>query len=285
MSDNTAVDPQQSPEIGQSMQTGTVLTNYHDLGRGSPVLLIHGSGPGVSAWANWRLVLPELGKLTREIAPDMAGFGYSKVEGELSFSIDMWLNQLSTLLEGLGIDRVSIVGNSYGGGIALHFASMYPDKVDKIVLMGSVGASFPLTDGLDRVWGYGGSREEMHELIGIFAYNKDIVTDDLVDLRYQASMRDDVQERFSALFPAPRQRWIEALKVDEVKLKALAHEVLLIHGKNDEVIPLQASESLNSLIPNSRLLVIDKCGHWVQIEHTRTFIDKLISFLNQNEPK
>ena len=101
----------------------------------------------------------------------------------------------------------------------------------------------------------------------------------VVDLRYQASMRADVQERFSALFPAPRQRWIEKLAIGDEVLKNLEHDVLLIHGKNDEVIPLQSSVTLDSLLTNSCLVVIDECGHWVQIEHTRTFINELISFL------
>lgn len=276
----SAPDSKTTPEIGSTLKSGAIKTNYHDIGKGTPILFIHGSGPGVSAWANWRLVLPEIKDKARAIAPDMAGFGYSEMDGNLHFDIDMWLDQLTGLLDGLNISRVSVVGNSFGGGIALHFATKYPERVEKIVLMGSVGASFPLTYGLNRVWGYSASPDEMRELIGIFAYNKEIVSDDLVELRYRASIRDDVQERFSALFPAPRQRWIEALALDEGTLKNLPHQVLLIHGKDDEVIPLQASQTLESLIPNARLVVIDECGHWVQIEQTHTFIDQLCSFLN-----
>ncbi len=162
----------------------------------------------------------------------------------------------------------------------MHFASRYPDRVDKIVLMGSVGISLPLTPGLDRVWGYTPSLEEMRELISVFAYDKKIVTDDLVELRYKASVRGDVQERFSALFPAPRQRWIEALALDEAALKQLQHKVLLIHGKDDEVIPLEASKNIASLLPASRLVIINQCGHWVQIEQTKKFMDELIAFFS-----
>ena len=279
-SDNVASPKQETPEIGRCLQTGRMKTNFHDVGDGTPVLLIHGSGPGVSAWANWRLVLPHLKDKARAIAPDMAGFGYTELSESFTFSIDTWVNQLTALLDALKIDRASIIGNSFGGGIALQFAARHPARVDRLVLMGSVGASFPLTYGLDRVWGYKASRENMRELIGIFAYNKKIVTDDLVDLRYRASVRGDVQERFSQLFPAPRQRWIDALALDVATLKALPHQTLLVHGKDDEVIPLQASESLKSLLPNAKLIVIDKCGHWVQIEHTDTFVRELVGFLN-----
>ena len=68
-----------SPEIGRSVRTGGFDTNVHDLGRGGgrPLLMIHGSGPGVSAWANWRLALPVLSQKRRVVAPDMVGFGFT----------------------------------------------------------------------------------------------------------------------------------------------------------------------------------------------------------------
>jgi 2-hydroxymuconate-semialdehyde hydrolase len=93
-----------------------------------------------------------------------------------------------------------------------------------------------------------------------------------------------VQERFSRLFPAPRQRWIEALAVDPAALRALPHRVLLIHGRNDEIIPLQSSESLAALLPDARLAIIDRCGHWVQIEHTDRFVSELLEFLEPKSP-
>ncbi len=62
-----------NPEMASTIQTGAFKTNYHDVGEGSPVFMIHGSGPGVTAWANWRLVIPALAKHHRVIAPDMAG--------------------------------------------------------------------------------------------------------------------------------------------------------------------------------------------------------------------
>jgi len=270
---------QASPEIANSLCAGEVTTNFHDVGDGKPILLIHGSGPGVSAWANWRLVLPKLEFRARAIAPDMAGFGYSEVHGELKFDIDMWLEQLNKLLDHLSLQEVAIVGNSFGGGVGLHFAERFPEKVNKLVLMGSVGSSFNLTDGLDKVWGYEPTLENMRELIRVFAYNEDIVTEDLVELRYKASNRSDVQERFSSLFPAPRQRWIEALAVPEEKLRDLNVPVLLIHGVDDRVIPIEASRKLHELLPNSELVEIPHCGHWVQIEKTDQFVQHLASFL------
>src|SRR3546814_17586693 len=96
-------------EIGKSLVLEVSLTNYHDVGEGAPVLLIHGSGPGVTAWANWRLNIPELAKRFRVIAPDMFGFGYSDSKGRIEDK-QIWVDQIAALLDGL--DRKSTRLNS-----------------------------------------------------------------------------------------------------------------------------------------------------------------------------
>lgn len=270
------------PEIGQSFEANGLSTNYHDVGSGPPVLLIHGSGPGVTAWANWRLVLPRLATAHRVIAPDMAGFGYTSTRPGATHDIDLWVGQLIALLDALGLDRVAVVGNSFGGAIALHLATRHPERVSRIVLMGTVGVPFKMTPGLEKVWGYEPSISEMKELLGIFAYNQDIATDELAELRYRASTRAGVHERFAALFPAPRQRWIDFLAVEPGKLRAIDQPTLVIHGRDDQVIPLETSQKLSSLIRHARLEVIDCCGHWVQIEYPDRFANLLIEFLNED---
>src|ERR1700677_4595720 len=194
------------PEIAAEALVGDLRINYHDVGDGSPLLLLHGSGPGVSAWANWRLVIPGLAQAGhRVVAPDIPGFGYSDpVPG---FSIDRWLDAISGLLDHLGLDKVSIVGNSFGGALALHLATSLPDRVDRAVVMGSAGVSFQLTEGLEKVWAYEPSGEAMLELLRIFAYNPRFATRELAELRFKASVRPGAQEAYSALFPEPRQRW------------------------------------------------------------------------------
>src|SRR5690606_22347740 len=165
MATHTPAPVQSNPEIGARIVTGEVTTNYHDLGDGPPLLLLHGSGPGVSAWANWRLPMPYLTEHHRVIAPDLAGFGYSQVPGGWEYSRATWLQQIVDLLDALGLERVSVVGNSFGGSMALALAISHPERVDRLVLMGSVGVPFDITDGLDAVWGYEPSLETMGHLI------------------------------------------------------------------------------------------------------------------------
>ena len=268
-----------NPEVGRSVSAAGVLTNYHDHGDGEPVLLIHGSGPGVSAWANWRGVIPELAGRRRVVAPDIVGFGYTERPADFAFTRENWVHHLIGFLDALELDRVSIVGNSFGGALGLWLASRHPERVRRLVLMGSAGTSFPITPGLDAVWGYEPSVENMGELLRIFAYDQSLLGPDLAELRYRASARPGVQESYAAMFPAPRQQGVDALALADGDLAALEHETLIVHGREDEVIPLHSSLRLHELIPNSRLHVFGHCGHWTQIERLDEFVAQLDTFL------
>ena len=274
-----------NPEIGQSITAAGIRTNYHDSGgTGAPVLLIHGSGPGVSAWANWRLVMPALAQQARVIAPDMVGFGYTERPQGFVYSMDAWVRQAVGLLDALGIERTDLVGNSFGGGLALALAIRHPERVRRLVLMGSAGVSFPLTEGLDAVWGYTPSVENMRAIMDYFAFDQGLMSDDLARLRFEASIRPGFQESFAAMFPAPRQRWIEALASAEADIRALPHQALVIHGREDRVIPLATSLTLSSWIQRSQLHVYGQCGHWTQIEHAARFARLVGDFLVEARP-
>ncbi|TCB04582.1 alpha/beta fold hydrolase, partial [Acinetobacter sp. ANC 4641] len=245
------------------------------------ILMVHGSGPGVTAWANWRLVMPELSKQARVIAPDMLGFGYTERPEGVSYNKAVWVQQVKDLLDALDIDQVDLVGNSFGGSIALAFTIAYPERVRRLVLMGSVGVPFQITRGLDNVWGYEPSFQNMRKLMDVFAYSRELITDELAELRYQASIRPGFQESFSAMFPAPRQRWVDALESPAEQIESLQQPTLIIHGRDDQVIPLQTSLTLLKLIPRSQLHVFGQCGHWAQIEHNARFNRLVSDFFNE----
>jgi len=233
----------------------------------------------VSAWANWRGVIPVLAERFRVIAPDMVGFGFTDRPAGFVYERAAWVAQALALLDALELDRVDLVGNSFGGAIALALAVAHPERVRRLVLMGSVGVSFPLTEGLDRVWGYEPSLAAMRGLLDVFAYDRALVTDELADLRWRASIRPGFQESFAAMFPAPRQRWVDALAAEEADLRALPHETLVIHGRDDRVIPLEVSLRLAGLIDRSQLHVFGRCGHWTQIEQVHRFNRLVADFL------
>ncbi|MFG1214603.1 alpha/beta fold hydrolase [Xanthobacter flavus] len=273
--------PDDNPEIGTSVRTGAFATNVHDRGGGAPVLLIHGSGPGVSAWANWRGVIPALSERFRVIAPDMVGFGFSDRPSGISGTREVWVRQVLDLMDALGLERVDIVGNSFGGAIGLALAVAHPARVRRLVLMGSVGLSFPISEGLEKVWGYEPSFAAMRALLDVFAFDRGLVTDELAELRFRASTRPGFQESFSAMFPAPRQRHLDALATHEAEIRALPHEVLIVHGREDRVIPLDVSLRLADLIDRAQLHVFGRCGHWTQIEQAARFNRLVGDFLGE----
>tara|TARA_R100001143_G_C3344997_1_gene126275 strand:- start:717 stop:1478 length:762 start_codon:yes stop_codon:yes gene_type:complete len=244
-------------------------------------MMIHGSGPGVTAWANWRLVIPELAKNRRVVAPDMLGFGYTQRPEDNTYNRERWVAHAIGVMDALDLQQVDLVGNSFGGGLALALAIEYPERVRRLVLMGSAGVSFPITEGLDDVWGYQPSLENMRRLMDVFAFNKGLLTDELAEMRYQASIRPGFQESFAAMFPAPRQRWVDNLASEEKDIRALPHETLVLHGREDEVIPLAASLKLAELIDRAQLHVFGRCGHWTQIEHANRFARLVNDFLTE----
>ncbi len=268
-----------NPEIARRVRTGDFDTNVHDLGSGPPLLMIHGSGPGVSAWANWRLAMPHLAKQARVIAPDMVGFGYTDRPPNQRYDMDAWVAQAIGVLDALDVEQADLVGNSFGGALALALTIRAPERVRRLVLMGSVGVPFPITPGLDAVWGYEPSLQRMRELLDIFAYDRELANDELAQLRYEASIRPGFQESFTAMFPAPRQRWVDAMASAETDIRRIAHQTLIVHGREDRVIPLATSLTLASWIPRAQLHVFGQCGHWTQIEHAARFAQLVGNFL------
>ena len=268
------------PEIGTTADANGIKTNYLEAGKGDPVILIHGSGPGVTAYANWRLVMPALAENFRVLAPDMVGFGYSERPANIEYGLQTWADQVVGLMDTLELRTANLVGNSFGGAIALRIASQHPDRVGKLVLMGSMGVPFPITEGLERVWGYEPSFENMRKVLDVFAYSRDLVNDELAEVRYRGSIQPGFQESFAAMFPAPRQRWVEAMCTPEDDIRRLPHRTLIVHGREDQVIPVQASLRLMELIDNADLSVYSHCGHWSMIERTEDFNRNVSEFFS-----
>jgi 2-hydroxy-6-oxo-octa-2,4-dienoate hydrolase len=273
------VSEAQRPEIGTTIDAGGIKTNVVEAGNGAPVVLVHGSGPGVTGYANWRLTMPVLAQRFRVIVPDMVGFGYTERPPDLRCDVDTWADQVVGVLDALGLERASVVGNSFGGAIALRLAARRPERVDRLVLMGSVGVPFPITAGLDAVWGYQPSVANMRRIMDLFAHDPGLISDELAEMRYRASTQPGFQESYAALFPAPRQRWVDAMVTPDEQIRALPHETLVVHGREDRIIPLATSLRLTELIERSQLHVFGRCGHWTQIEWTAAFNRLVADFL------
>jgi 2-hydroxymuconate-semialdehyde hydrolase len=268
-----------SPELGSAIDVDGIATNVHVEGDGPPVLLLHGSGPGVTAWANWRLTIPELARHFRVIAPDIVGFGFTERPSGVTYDLGTWTTHAVGVLDALGIERAHVVGNSFGGSLAMSLAIRHPERVERLVLMGSVGVPFSITPGLDAVWGYEPSVDAMEGLLHLFAYDRDLIGPDLAQLRYEASVRPGVQEAYRAMFPAPRQHALDGMTHSLGAIASIAAPTLIVHGRDDQVIPLQNAFDLLGLIDDAQLHVFGRCGHWTQLEHAAEFAALVTEFL------
>nr|WP_201468505.1 alpha/beta fold hydrolase [Microbacterium hydrocarbonoxydans] len=244
------------------------LTHYHELGEGTPILFLHGSGTGVTAAANWWLNLPAFSELGRCIAIDSIGYGQSVVAEGTAHGIREWVRHAVRVLDALGIEKTWIVGNSLGGWLALQFALDFPDRLLGIVSMGTGGAQ--LTGALkghsDPVLTEAGIRRTLE----MFVVDKSLVTDELVALRYQSALNDTASDRLAEVVAA-RDRDRTELPLDLDALSRLDVPVLLVHGVQDVVIPVSRTWELLNVLPHADAHIFSQCGHWSQVERAEEF--------------
>ncbi len=263
----------------RTIDAGGVQTSYLEAGAGDPVVMLHGSGPGVSAMANWQHNIGALAQRFRVLAPDIVGFGATQRPDDVVYSLRTWTDQIWAFLDAHGIEKTAIVGNSLGGRIALQMATDCPDRITRMVLMGAPGVGMTLTDGLAALRAYEPSHDAMRDLLrNYFAVDPAMITDELVAIRYEASIADGAYEAYRAMFFDPRHTGSQ-LGITEDEARAIATPALLVHGRDDRVVPMQVSVTMLGLLPNADLHVFSACGHWTQIERADEFSALVADYL------
>ena len=262
-----------------TIDAGGIQTSYLEAGAGQPVVMLHGSGPGVSAMANWQYNIGALSHRFRVLAPDIVGFGATTRPDDIVYSLRTWTDHIWAFLDAHGIEKTAIVGNSLGGRIALQMATDRPDRITKMVLMGAPGVGMTLTDGLAALRAYQPSQDAMRDLLrNYFAVDPAMITDELVAIRYEASIADGAYEAYRAMFFDPRHTGSE-LGITEDEVRAMATPALLVHGREDKVVPMQVSVTMLGLLPKADLHVFSACGHWTQIERADEFSALVADYL------
>ncbi len=229
-----------------------------------PVLLLHGSGPGTTsaAWAPLVTALEPAG--FRCVAPDLPGFGAAAAA-----PIEDWVSLVAP------DEPCFVVGNSAGGALALKLAAAYPELIQRVVAVGSMGYPMALPPGLDALWGFGPTEDEARELLALLSYAP---AEEAAVAPRLAAMQ--AQPHYRELFPAPRQRWVDALSLSEAELASIAAPVLLIHGADDPIVPLVDSAlPLLRTLPDVRAHIFGRCGHASPLEYTDDFNRLVKTFL------
>src|ERR1700722_614423 len=279
---------------GRYAEAGGMRLHYYEAGPdagppgGPPVVMLHGGGPGASAWSNFGPNLSVFAERFRTLLVDQPGFGQSArppVTGSyFTFSADA----LAALLTELGIERVHLIGNSLGGGTAVRFALNYPERAGRLVLMGPGGLSLNLfapdpTEGVKRLMGVspppGPTRAKLEAFLRTLVCDQRLVTDELIDERFAAASDPEALAAMASLGasffnPAHAEEgllWREAHR--------LRQRVLLIWGREDRVNPLDGALVALKTIRRAQLHVFGGCGHWAQLEKFDEFNRLVISFL------
>lgn len=272
-----------------SVPTAGYTTHAFRAGEGNAdaVLLLHGGGPGAQAWSNWQPTLRLLGDRFDVIAPDLLGFGTTDHPDPPPYGPRLWLEarceQLVGLLDELDIARADLVGNSLGGALTLHMAIRHPERVRRIVLMGSGGAPFVPGPELRRMLGYYAepTAGNLRGILRNFVYDLDAFgeIDELVDARVAVANAPEAERSFNAMFTTPDGQPIGEIALAEDAVRSIAHPALVVHGRDDRIVPVENSHWLFDRLQDAELHLFSRCGHWAMLEHPEAFARVVSEFL------
>lgn len=270
-------------ETSRYVDTPSGRLHYNEVGEGHPIVLLHGSGPGATGWSNFAANMAHLGASFRCLAVDMPGWGKSdtvsrKDRDHVKAALDF--------LDALGIEKAAFIGNSMGGATSIRFSALHPERVTHLVTMGA-GAGGPTLFGADgpteglKVLNKGymdPSPETMMELVRIMTFDPAFATAELAEQRSRnARARQDHLDNFIAGLGQPRAHFATNEEIASIPAPSL-----IIHGRDDRVVHFEHSLKLVTLIKNSRLVLLNGCGHWAQLEHAEEFNYLVETFLHNN---
>lgn len=254
--------------------------HYHEEGAGDVVLFLHGSGPGASGWSNFRRNYPVVAKAGfRTIVPDTLGYGYSSKPDDVDYTLDFLEGGLERFLSAIGVTKCAVVGNSHGGAMAIKLALSRPDLVSKLVLMAPGGLeereAYMKMEGIRVMMKAfldpaGITRESMRRVFGLQLYDPSLITDEILDERAEIAQ----------LQP---KRVLTSMQVPHLapELSKIACPVFGLWGVNDKFCPVSGATRIAENCPRARVLLVNRCGHWVMVEHQDLFNRLCVDFLRE----
>ncbi|MEU4453088.1 alpha/beta fold hydrolase [Nocardioides sp. NPDC023903] len=262
-----------------------------EAGSGHPVVLLHGGGAGATGASNFARNIDALARHFRVIVPDMPGYGRSTKDIDHEDPFGDLAAAVRGLLDEIDVDRAHLIGNSYGGAAALRLALDRPDKVGRLILMGpgGIGTTRGLpTRGLNALLDYYGGEGPTREKLSTFirdylVFDGAAVPDELIELRYQASIQPEVVANPPLRRPsgpsALRTLWRMDLTRDR-RLAQVQAKTLVIWGRDDKVNRPSGARLLAGALPSCDVYLAANTGHWVQWEQAELFNELARAFLS-----
>lgn len=262
--------------------------HYNDAGSGDVVVMLHGSGPGASGWSNFhRNVEPFVKAGYRTLLVDSPGWSQSDpVFVDKGSRVVHNAAAVKGVMDALGIQKAHLIGNSMGGTSAIQFALDFPDRLDRLIVMGGGGAGQSLfvpmpPEGIKLISALyrQPTFENLKRMLDVFVYDSSALTDDLIQGRLKSMLEGEEHLRnfVRSADANPRHLAIDLTsRLPEVKARTL-----ITWGRDDRFMPLDSGLRLLWALPNAEFHVFSKCGHWAQWEHAEKFNHLVIGFLKQ----
>ena len=242
-------------------------------GQGFPILMLHGSGPGVSAQANFRLILEPLAANYHILALDLIGFGGSgRKSAPPFFDLDLWLQQAQAAIDVIPEKAVGVIGHSISATLALRLAAANP-RITKVLTTGAMGARFAANADTVLTWTFPETREELRRVGKALVYDQRLIDDNFLDGRMKILGDPEYAAYFRSMFAGDKQAIVDAANLGADTLAKIACDVVMVHGKDDRPFPYaETTMALARQIPQADAVVLARCGHSPALEHP----DKLV---------
>ncbi len=274
----------------RELHTDQGVLRYHEAGDGPPLLMLHGSGPGVSGWRNYRGNLAVFAEHFRCLVLEFPGFGVSDPTDQHP----MVAAPASVLrfLTGLGLDQVAVIGNSMGGIVAANLAIAQPNLFSRIVTIGGVGTNVLSPspgEGINLLMDFtdNPSREALIAWLHSMVYDRAIVTEEMIEERWALATEPKTLESARRMYSraAMTAGAAAARASDQPPYWAMLHKItaptLVTWGRDDRVSPVEMALVPLRTLPRGEIHVFPNCGHWVMIEQKAAWESAVLAFLTR----
>ncbi len=272
----------EQPLIEENFEFEGAKVTFYRAGRGTPILMLHGSGPGASSLGNWGTVLAPLAENFEVFAMDLIGFGKSGRKATAPyFDHSMWVRQAQAMLARMPGERLGVIGHSLSGSIALTLASL-ESRVSAVVTTGTMGATFTPVEETHRVWTCPRDRQELIKTLSGIIRDITVIDEAFLAVREPVVFAPGYADYFDEMFQGDHQQYVNAARLSANTLAQVRCPVLLLHGREDHAFPSTNSIEISQQLARADLLLLGECSHSVAFERSHTFLAVVNEFLRNH---